>query len=188
MATERHPKHGEEGYEHADANVRSLYQFGAVLAILIIAVMWAMVHTYNFFAKHESLGPPASPFENQRELPPQPRLQPHPATDLKRYCEIEQEQLSTYGWVDKNNGLVRIPVDRAMEIVLQKGLPARPANQVNQAPMHYDGVADGIRRYTADDTTAVPASSEPPVMGISGPCGYLVQPTSESGESKQRKD
>jgi len=42
MATERHPKHGEEGYEHADANVRSLYQFGAVLAILIVAVMWAM--------------------------------------------------------------------------------------------------------------------------------------------------
>ena len=101
MATERHPKHGEEGYEHADADVRSLYKFGAVLGILIIAVMWAMVHTYNFFAKHESLGPPASPFENQRELPPQPRLQPHPATDLKRYCEIEQEQLSTYGWVDQ---------------------------------------------------------------------------------------
>ena len=35
MATERHPKHGEEGYEHADANVRSIYRFGAVLAILI---------------------------------------------------------------------------------------------------------------------------------------------------------
>ena len=122
MATERHPKHGEEGYEHADANVRSLYQFGAVLGILIIAVMWAMVHTYNFFAKHESLGPPASPFENQRELPPQPRLQPHPATDLKRYCEIEQQQLTTYGWVDQNNGLVRIPVDRAMDIVLAKGI------------------------------------------------------------------
>jgi hypothetical protein len=172
MAIERHPKHGEEGYEHADANVRSLYQFGAVLGILIIAVMWAMVHTYNFFAKHESLGPPASPFENQRELPPQPRLQPHPATDLKRYCEIEQQQLTTYGWVDQNNGLVRIPVDRAMDIVLEKGLPARPANQL------------------PPETSVTPVGSamEPRAMGIAGPCGYLVQPTSESDESKQRKD
>ena len=101
MATERHPKHGEEGYEHADAHVRSLYKFGAVLAILIVAVMWAMVHTYTFLAKHESLGPPASPFENQRALPPQPRLQPHPATDLKRYCEMEQQQLRrTAGWTN----------------------------------------------------------------------------------------
>ena len=172
MATERHPKHGEEGYEHADANVRSLYQYGAVLAILIVAVMWTMVYTYNFFAKHESLGPPASPFENQRELPPQPRLQPHPATDLKRYCEIEQQQLTTYGWVDQNNGLVRIPVDRAMDIVLEKGLPTRPANQL------------------APETSVTPVGSamEPRAMGTAGPCGYLVQPASESGESKQRKD
>jgi hypothetical protein len=172
MATERHPKHGEEGYEHADTNVRSIYHFGAVLAILIVAVMWSMVHTYNFFAKHESLGPPASPFENQRELPPQPRLQPHPATDLKRYCEIEQQQLTTYGWVDQNNGLVRIPVDRAMEIVLEKGLPARPTNQL------------------PPETSVTPVGSamEPRAMGIAGPCGYLVQPANESAESKQRKD
>jgi hypothetical protein len=168
MATERHAKHGEEGYEHADADVRSIYHFGAVLAILIVAVMWAMVHTYNFFAKHESLGPPASPFENQRELPPQPRLQPQPAFDLKRYCEIEQQQLNTYGWLDQQNGLVRIPVDRAMDIVLQKGLPARPANQL--AP--------------ETSVTSVGSAMEPRAMGIAGPCGYLVQPPSESAESK----
>ena len=168
MATERHPKRGEEGYEHADANVRSLYQFGASLAVLIIAVMWAMVYTYNFFAKHESLGPPASPFENQRELPPQPRLQPHPAADLKRYCEIEQQQLSTYGWMDQQNGVVRVPVDRAMDIVLQKGLPARPANQMPPET----------------SVTAVGSAMEPRATGIAGPCGYLVQPPSESAESK----
>jgi hypothetical protein len=168
MATERHPKHGPEGYEHSDANVRSIYHFGAVLAILIVAVMWSMVHTYNFFAKHESLGPPASPFENQRELPLQPRLQPHPATDLKSYCEMEEQQLSTYGWVDQQNGLVRLPVDRAMDLVLQKGLPARPANEA------------------APETNVTPVGSamEPRAMGIAGPCGYLAQPPSKSAESK----
>ena len=168
MATERHPQHGEEGYERADANVRSLYRFGASLAILIIAVMWSMVHTYDFLAKRESLGPPASPFENKRELPPQPRLQAHPATDLKRYCELEQQQLSTYGWVDEHTGVVRLPVDRAMDMVLQKGLPARPSSQA------------------APETSVTPVGSamEPRAMGVAGPCGYLVQPPSESGESK----
>jgi hypothetical protein len=168
MATERHPQHGEEGYERADVNVRRLYEFGASLAILIIVVMWAMVHTYNFFAKHESLGPPASPFENQRELPPQPRLQPHPATDLKRYCEMEQQQLSTYGWMDQQTGVVRVPVDRAIDMVLQKGLPARPVNQA------------------APDTSITPVGSamEPRAMGVAGPCGYLVRPPNESAETK----
>jgi len=172
MATERHPKHGEKGYEHSDANVRSIYHFGVALAILILAVMWAMVHTYNFFAKHESLGPPASPFENQRELPRQPRLQPNPAIDLKRYCEIEQQQLTTYGWVDKNNGVVRIPVDRAMDIVLDKGLPARTASQ------------------SMPETSVTPVGSamEPRAMDIAGPCGYMVPPSSDSSESKPRKD
>jgi hypothetical protein len=168
MATERHPNHGTEGYEHADASVSTLYRFAVSLAILIAAVMLAMVYTYNFFAKHESLGPPASPFENQRELPAQPRLQPHPAADLKHYCEGEQQQLSTYGWVDQHNGIVRIPVDREMDIVLQKGLPARPASQ------------------SAPETNVTPVGSamEPRAMGIAGPCGYLVQPPSESAESK----
>lgn len=171
MATEHHPpQHGSEGYEHSDANVRSLSRFGVSLAILIALVMWGMVHTYNFFAKHESLGPPASPFEDQRQLPPPPYLQPQPATDLKRYCQMEEQQLTTYGWVDQQNGVVRIPVDRAMEMVLQKGLPARPAEAADSS------------------VTKVGSAMEPQAMGVAGPCGYIVQQTSEPEESKRGKE
>jgi hypothetical protein len=177
MATERRPenraghqapKHGPEGYEHADANVRSLYRYGAALAILIVAVMFAMNATYRFFAKIESLGPPASPFENVRVLPPAPRIQPHPGLDLKSYCAAEEQELSTYGWVDQHNGLVRIPVDRAMEMVLQKGLSARPAEKA------------------ADSGEIMPVGSamEPRAMGIEGPCSYLAAPAADSVESK----
>lgn len=173
MATKRPaaheaPKHGPEGFEHSDANVSSLYKYGLTLAILIALVMLAMVRTYDFFAKHESLGPPASPFENQRTLPPQPRLQAQPGFDLKSYCEMEQEQLSTYGWVDQHNGVVRIPVDRAMDMILQKGLPARPVDRA------------------AADSLASPAGSAmaPMAMGVAGPCGYLAKPQNEPAESK----
>ncbi|HSY58310.1 MAG TPA: hypothetical protein VK795_02055, partial [Terriglobales bacterium] len=144
------PQHGEDGYEHRDANVHSLYMYGLTLAILIAIVMFAMVGTYHFFAKIESLGPPASPFENVRVLPPQPRLQVNPSVDLKSYCELEQQQLTTYGWMDHHNGFVRIPVDRAMEMVLQKGLPSRPAEQAS-----------------ADSASAIPggSTSAPMAMG-----------------------
>lgn len=169
MATEnRRPQHGPEGYEHSDANVRSLVKLGVVLAILIAFVMAAMVPTYKFIAREHPQGPPASPFEDQRRLPPQPVLQPHPATDLKRYCEMEQQELDTYGWVDQHNGLVRVPVDRAMDMVLQKGLPARPAGQ---AP------AETV-------ITPVGSALEPRAAGIAGPCGYLAQPPAESAEAK----
>lgn len=172
MATDRlpehkAPKHGPEGFEHSDANVGSLYKYGLTLAILIACVMLAMVPTYNFFAKHESLGPPASPFENQRTLPPEPRLQPQPGSDLRSYCEMEQQQLNTYGWVDQHNGVVRVPVDRAMDMVLQKGLPARP-----------------VDRAADSSVTPVGSAMEPGAMGVAGPCGNLAKPASEPAESK----
>ena len=163
------PQHGEDGYEHRDANVHSLYMYGLTLAVLIALVMIAMVGTYHFFAKIESLGPPASPFENVRVLPPQPRLQVNPSVDLKSYCELEQQQLTTYGWVDHHNGFVRIPVDRAMEMVLQKGLPSRPAEQAS-----------------ADSASAIPggSTSAPMAMGVAGPCGYLATPAAAESETK----
>ena len=37
----------------------------------------------------------------------------------------EEAALNSYGWVDKDAGIVKIPVDRAMEILAKKGLPAR---------------------------------------------------------------
>ena len=169
MAIEKgHPQHGPEGYEHKDANVPSLLRFGVILAILIAAVMLLMVPTWNFISKLEPEGPPASPFVSERPLPPQPRLQAHPAADLKRYCEMEEQELTTYGWVDQHNGLVRIPVDRAVDMILQKGLPARA---VGQAPAE-----------TA--ITPVGSAAEPRAIGVAGPCGYLAQPASESAESK----
>jgi len=163
------PQHGEDGYEHRDANVSSLYKYGLTLAILIAIVMFAMVGTYRFFAKIESLGPPASPFENVRVLPPQPRLQVNPSVDLKSYCEFEQQQLTTYGWVDHHNGFVRIPVDRAMEMVLQKGLSSRPAEQ-----------------GSPDNTSTIPvgSTSAPMAMGVAGPCGYLATPAAAESETK----
>jgi len=122
------------GYETRDAKPASIIKFGVILAITVIVVAVAMRWVFGFFAETQSLGPAASPFENARTLPPQPRLQVMPQADIHSYWEKQQETLKSYGWVDQQNGVVRIPIDRAMRLVLERGLPARAAQSETPAP------------------------------------------------------
>jgi hypothetical protein len=46
----------------------------------------------------------------------------------------EEETLSTYDWIDKNTGTVRIPIDRAMDLIAQRGLPVRAQGSAAAAP------------------------------------------------------
>ena len=58
-------------------------------------------------------------------LPPEPRLQTNPREDLRTLRAKEDELLGSYGWVDKNAGVVRIPIEDAMKLTVERGLPAR---------------------------------------------------------------
>ena len=62
------------------------------------------------------------------ELPriPSPRLQIDPAGDLAELRKIEAARLSSYAWVDRNGRIARIPIERAMDILAQRGLPGWP--------------------------------------------------------------
>ena len=57
--------------------------------------------------------------------PPLPNLQKQPFKDVYMLRLGENEKLTSYGWVDKEGGLVRLPIDRAMDVMLQRGFPAR---------------------------------------------------------------
>ena len=65
------------------------------------------------------------PDARRRFPPPEPRLQSDPATDLRRWRAEEDAALRSYSWADRSRGVVRIPLERAMELVLKRGLPAR---------------------------------------------------------------
>jgi len=122
-----------KGYETVDANVRSLVWWGlGVFALLAAGVIVSAV-VFHYFVTHQTLGPPASPFENVRALPPSPALQVTPARDLRQYLDTQDATLNSYGWVDQKAGVVRIPIDRAMDILLQKGLPVRSSAGVSPA-------------------------------------------------------
>jgi hypothetical protein len=150
----------KEGYERRDADTRTLAHYGFWLAVILVLVLLAMKAMFFYYAKSQRLGPPASPFENARVLPPAPRLQVVPRTELRSYCEGEQKALTTYGWVDRDNGVVQIPVDRAIDLLLQRGLPARPASE------GATGASSG-------------GGQTAKTSGMLGPCGDLTEESKE---------
>lgn len=52
--------------------------------------------------------------------PPEPRLQVNPHDDLEEYLRQQQEILKTYGWVSRAQDQIHIPIERAMEIVVER--------------------------------------------------------------------
>ncbi|HEY4742725.1 MAG TPA: hypothetical protein VIH76_19170 [Candidatus Acidoferrales bacterium] len=139
----------EPGYETRDANPAAIVKFGVGLAIVLIAVAIGMRVVFGYFAETQNLGPAASPFENARTLPPQPRLQVMPEADIHDYWEREQEILKSYGWADKQNGIVRIPIDQAMRLTLERGLPSRPAKPAEQTGTMVPSEATGASHASA---------------------------------------
>ncbi len=69
----------------------------------------------------------------ERQLPPGPRLQIAPAKDLDDVRAAEDSVLYNYGWVVRDAGVVRIPIERAIELVVQRGLPVRSAGEIEEA-------------------------------------------------------
>lgn len=118
------------GHETRDANTRNVIIFVVAVCCLVIAGLLVSKAVLHYFVGQQELGPPASPFENVRMLPPEPRLQVSAPKDLKKYKAAQGEILNSYGWVDQKAGIVRIPIERAMDILSQTGLgkpaPAHP--------------------------------------------------------------
>jgi len=134
--SEEKPRHA---HETRDASIRNLIVFGAGLALLVVAGLLVSRAVFLYFVGHQGLGPPASPFENVRILPPEPRLQVSAPSDLKQYKAAQEETLNSYGWVDEKAGIVRIPIDRAMDILLEKGFPARGAAPAKRGALKPSG-------------------------------------------------
>lgn len=77
-----------------------------------------------------------------RDLPVGARARAIPDIELAELRATERELLETYSWTDQANGKARIPVERAMELLLRKGLPTQPnAAPIPQTPRTLDSSA-----------------------------------------------
>jgi hypothetical protein len=100
-----------------------------VSAALIYLVVWGLFLYLSGRADRRGATVGRFSQELPQPPPPEPRLQTDPRGDLMRLRETEDRVLTTYGWVDRNAGIVRIPIDEAMKLVVERGLPSRPAQE-----------------------------------------------------------
>ena len=128
MGENKTPHSSDATHEKRDINVRKVAIFGGalLLSICLAGVLTTVVIFKKLAGSDANEGVAPSPMLEAQPLPPEPRLQANPPLDLKKYRAAEEAELGSYGWVDKPNGVVRIPVERALELVLERGLPARP--------------------------------------------------------------
>jgi hypothetical protein len=124
------PDNPEVEHEGSDVNVRAILGFGAGLIVAAVAIhfiVWLLfLYLSGAEATRDTADFPLAAGQAAR-VPPEPRLQTTPREDLRALKAREEEILSSYGWVDKTTGVVRIPIDEAMKLTLQRGLPARAA-------------------------------------------------------------
>jgi hypothetical protein len=125
------PKPGVRGHEQRDASVGWIFGIvlfllssGVVIHLVLAALLARFKHSPTpldaWLPLQHNPQPVASSF---------PRLQVSPRLDLSAFKAREDEQLTNYGWINRSAGIVRVPIERAMELVLQKGLPVRTNGQ-----------------------------------------------------------
>jgi hypothetical protein len=123
-------------YEHTDANVWVIAKFGIWLAITAIVVhvgigfMWkALVRQAT--ETHEQQYPLATSID--AKLPPEPRLQQFPRNEVHNFRVGEEQRLHSFGYVNKDAGVVHIPIEEAMRLTVERGLPSRTEDATHPA-------------------------------------------------------
>ena len=136
--------HPETSYDRSDLSARAIILFLVGLALTLVLVQFVIYGFVKMYAHFEpqgvartsaiiepeaQLGPKGQPTAHF----PAPTLQPDPVADLNKFREAEEQQLNSSGWIDQKTGIAHIPVERAIELVAQRGLPVRPQTPPTQA-------------------------------------------------------
>jgi hypothetical protein len=153
MTNDIHPEktNRHADYERRDIGVRAVYYFlGGLAVALVVTYLVVNIFFHVLEKRSQADQTPVSPLAakapaDTRRLPPEyktdsegadyekylkknfpePQLETQERTELNSDRLREEDTLSTYGYVDENAGTVRIPIDRAMDLLAQRGLPTR---------------------------------------------------------------
>jgi hypothetical protein len=116
------------GHEETDAEVAPLLRFAIFLTVFTVLTAALTVGFYKYLDSREMAEKaPRFPLAAgvERPVPPSPRLQTYPFDDVKGFRKEEAKLLEHYQWINKNDGTVRIPIERAMDLLAERGLPHR---------------------------------------------------------------
>lgn len=123
------------GHELSDVDTRGLLTFLASLMASLAIVAAIVYWQYRRFEYLAQAGdPPPAPRAGERQPPAPPLLQVDEPADMSRMLAEQEPQLTRLEWVSRDDKLVRIPVERAMEIIATRGMPQWPAENPMQNP------------------------------------------------------
>jgi hypothetical protein len=137
-----------DGYEKLDAHPATVVKFLVWLVVgtaLVLVAMWALLEGYKKMPLPHSESE-RHPLAEARQVPVAPQLEamrgPHKDVDghmiseeggpyfntkMWRYWKDKwSEDMSTYAWIDRQAHIVRVPIQRAMDLKLAKGFPTAP--------------------------------------------------------------
>jgi hypothetical protein len=202
MTTKRghNPDHGpddslirnaEVSYEHRDMGARGILLFLVVLAVSGIAIHFLIWGMYVGMEKYAAANEPQlHPLLPKDKLPersrvivpsnvpintekfPTPRLQTDDVTDMRTFLKQEDRMLTAQPWKDQS-GVVHLPIDHAMDLVVQRGLPARATPPPPEAPDQTEsGNVAMSEEKKSSDAESVPGA----------PKGDTTKPTSMEKE------
>ena len=123
--------------ERRDIDVKAIAWFGLALVLAAAAIhvgAWALMRGFESREAAADRLPPALVRDRGARVPPEPRLRTAPRADLAELRAAEERVLETYGWVDRQRGIARIPIERAMDIVAKRGVPDVRAPAPPEAP------------------------------------------------------
>jgi hypothetical protein len=115
----------EGRYEHTDVDARRVVLTGFVLALLLVGSMALSAWISQSLGAELAEGDAPSPVQGLRKAPDGPELLAVPARELEKQRAWEEDMLTGTEWIDPVNQVVRIPIERALELALQEGFPVR---------------------------------------------------------------
>ena len=116
-------KPGSGNYERTDAAFKPLAMLALALIALVVVVGFAMKLLFHALDPIDADARQAVHALDVQSAPPAPNLQAQPPVDLAEFRARQEQILTTYAWIDRDKGVVRIPIERAIDLVAERGLP-----------------------------------------------------------------
>ena len=115
------------GHEQKDASARAIAWVAAGLVVAGIIIHFGTA-LYERWASRRYPSPlSATRIEGPAMQAPPPQLQRFPSVDWEKLRATDEAVLHSYGWINRDTGVVRIPIERAIELTAEHGLPSGPA-------------------------------------------------------------
>lgn len=120
--------HPDVRFEKSDINPRYVVLAGIGVLVLMYVAATVVYLPFKYFAHERAKESPpplpiTAPAVHGVYLPPEPRLQQDPGRDLQDYMAAENAKLNGYAWVNPQAGVVSIPIQQAMDLIAQRGIP-----------------------------------------------------------------